>query len=498
MQKMRTPIVRFATPFLQNKFLEPSSSPRPLIHPATGQPWAHVTDATPALVDESVKHARAALATTWGLHSTAAQRRDILLQAAAKIREHAAELAELEAHNAGKPLGDARDDVEYVAGCFQYFAEQAGWLEQTSEGAEVSLSGGKRGYTVKEPAGVCAQILSFNYPLSLAAWKVAPALATGNCIILKPAAQTPLTALYLAHLFTLAPHPLPPGVLSVLPGGADVGRALAEHPDVDRISFTGSTAVGRAILRSSADSNLKRPTLELGGKSAMIVTEETDPVEVAREVVGACFTNTGQNCCAGTRLLVQRGAFDRVLAAVQDEMRRIRVVGPEEESEEERRREGLRIGPLIDEAQFARVQRFLDTARAEGDEILVGGGPVAREGYFVHPTLIRVRSDESTVAREEVFGPVLSVLPAFDTLDEAIDRANASPFGLGAGVFTRDRAQAAYLVPRLQAGTVWVNCYNYTPVGLPFGGYKQSGFGKDLGPECLHEYVNVKSIMTNF
>ncbi|RKP05715.1 putative aldehyde dehydrogenase [Thamnocephalis sphaerospora] len=490
---------RGVSPFIGGQFLPAASRPtRQLISPVDGSVLTTVTHATAADVDDAVQAARTALRhnAVWPSY-TGAQRRDALLSLSDLVHRHRDELAALESANCGKPVQIAREDIDEAATCFRWFAGCADRLQ-----GRVALDAGAHQpihqFTIRQPAGVCALVVSFNYPLLLATWKMAAALACGNAVLVKPAVQTPLTVLRLAELLAEETGVgLPPGVLAVLPGGAEVGRALVEHPHVDRCSFTGSSAVGSEILRSSAASNLKRCTLELGGKSALLVFPDVDLDRTVEDVYSAMFTNSGQNCCAGSRLLVHVDVHTTFLERLRARAERT-LIGVQE---------GDELGPLIDRAQYDRVRGYIQRAIDEGQGQLLCGGPrlpaaiqakLPTEFLGVPPTIFHDVSDDALIAREEIFGPVLTVLRPFQSFDEAIERANNTPFGLAAGVWTRSLGTAHRAVQRLRAGTVWVNNYNLLYPYMPFGGIGTSGFGKDMGEEALDEFSDIKTALMCF
>jgi phenylacetaldehyde dehydrogenase len=340
-------------------------------------------------------------------------------------------------------------------------------------------------YTLREPVGVVGQIIPWNFPLLMAAWKLGPALATGNTVVLKPAEQTPLTALRLAEL--IAEAGVPDGVVNVVPGfGETAGAALAAHPDVDKVAFTGSTAVGKLIVAAAAATNLKKLTLELGGKSPNIVFE--DAVDGAIEgAANAIFFNHGQCCVAGSRLYVHQSRFDEVVDGVAEIAKSIKLGSGLEA--------GTQMGPLVSEEQLQRVSGYLESGKAEGATALAGGGRFGDRGFFVEPTVLINTHGNMKVVREEIFGPVLVASP-FTDLDEIATQANDSEYGLGAGIWTKDISKAHALAKKLRAGTVWINCYNVFDAALPFGGYKQSGWGREMGHEVLNSYTQVKAVTT--
>ena len=378
-------------------------------------------------------------------------------------------------------------DVPLAADMFHYMAGWATKIEGNSINISVPYMPGANfhSYTLREPVGVVGQIVPWNFPLLMAAWKVAPALATGNTVVLKPAEQTPLTALRLAEL--IAEAGIPDGVVNVVPGfGETAGAALASHHDVDKIAFTGSTEVGK-LIANAATGNLKKVSLELGGKSPNIVFDDADSAAIAG-AASAIFFNHGQCCVAGSRLYVQQGSFDEVVNGVAEIAKSIKV-GPGLEQDTE-------MGPLVSDEQLRRVTGLVQSGMAEGAKAVAGGGGRhGNRGYFVEPTVLTNTHPEMTVVREEIFGPVVVAAP-FSDLDEVAAVANDSPYGLGAGIWTKDISKAHALAKKLRAGSVYVNCYNVFDAALPFGGYKQSGWGREMGHEVLENYTEVKAVTT--
>jgi len=457
-------------------------------NPATGETLARVAEGGAEDIDRAVRAARRAFEDgPWG-RMTPSERGRIIWRIGDLILQHADELAQLEALDNGKPFAVAQAaDVPLAADMFHYMAGWATKIEGNTINISVPYMPGAsfHSYTLREPLGVIGQIIPWNFPLLMAAWKLGPALAAGNCVVLKPAEQTPLTALRLAGL--IAEAGLPDGVVNVVPGfGETAGAALAAHNDVDKVAFTGSTEVGKLIVAASGASNLKKLTLELGGKSPNIVFDDAGPAAI-EGAANAIFFNHGQCCVAGSRLYVQRGRFEEVVDGVAQIAKSIKM-GPGMEP-------GTQMGPLVSEEQFRRVTGFLESGRAEGATALAGGGRFGDRGYFVEPTVLTNTRPEMQVVREEIFGPVLVAAP-FADLDKIATVANDSEYGLGAGIWTRDISKAHALAKKLRAGTVWINCYNVFDAALPFGGYKQSGWGREMGHEALHAYTEVKAVTT--
>jgi phenylacetaldehyde dehydrogenase len=455
--------------------------------PATENVIAHVADCKKADVDLAVSAARKAFdSVPWASMSPSA-RGKILWRIGDLILENLEELAQLEALNNGKPIGVARAaDVPLAADLFHYMA---GWATKI-EGNTIALSvpytpdAQYHAYTRREPIGVVAQIIPWNFPLLMAAWKLGPVLAAGCTVVLKPAEETPLSALRLAQLCLDAG--LPPGVLNVLTGfGETCGAPLAAHPQVDKVAFTGSTEVGKLIVKA-ASNDLKKVTLELGGKSPNIVLEDADLELAIAGASNAIFFNHGQCCCAGSRLFVQNKHYDRVLEGVSNAARNIRL-GPGLNPSSE-------MGPLVSKVQFDRVTGFLKSGREEGARTLAGGKRHGEVGFFVQPTVLDGTKDTMRVYQEEIFGPVVTVMPFKDVDDDLIRRANDTVYGLAAGLWTGNIKRAHRIANKLKAGTVWINCYNIFDAALPFGGYKQSGWGREMGHEVLNNYLETKAI----
>lgn len=449
-------------------------------NPSTGAELTQVAAGDAADIDRAVAAARQAFEHPSWSRMDAAKRGEILWRMADIIEARASELARIETLDNGKPLREAQIDVATVIDAFRYYA---GWATKL-EGETIPVRGNMLNYTLREPLGVVGAIIPWNFPLVMASWKVAPALACGNTIVLKPAEQTPLTALELAVIGQEAG--LPPGVLNVVTGlGETAGAALVAHPDVDKIAFTGSTQVGKLIMREAA-STLKKVSLELGGKSPNIVLDDADLDAAVRGAFAGIFYNNGQCCTAGSRLLVHESVHDALLEKLVE---RASFMQPGEPLDPKRR-----MGPVISEEQLERVIGYIQKGRAEGAELVTGGERLQYEnGWWVQPTVFRGVTEHQTIAQEEIFGPVLATIPFSDD-DEAIAIANRSMYGLAAGVWTSNVKRAHRFARALQAGTVWINTYHPLDAASPFGGYKQSGFGRELGGHALELYTQVKSV----
>jgi betaine-aldehyde dehydrogenase len=451
-----------------------------VIYPATGETIAHLHAATPNIVELAIEAARAAQA-EWARLKPVARGR-VLRRAADILRERNAELARLETLDTGKALQEtlvadpasAADALEFFGGAVAAF-----------HGEHVDL-GGPFGYTRREPLGVCVGIGAWNYPIQIAAWKSAPALAMGNAMVFKPSENTPLSALALAEIYTEAG--LPDGLFNVVQGFGNVGAALVAHEAVAKVSLTGSVPTGRRIA-GAAGSKLKHVTMELGGKSPLIVFDDAEVENAVGGAMMANFYSTGQVCSNGTRVFVQDGIRDRFLGRLIERTKKIRIGDPLDPE--------TQMGPLISKAQHEKVLGYIETGRKEGATLAQGGGAPRLQGFengfYVEPTIFTDVQDGMTIAREEIFGPVMSVL-SFSGEDEVIRRANDTEFGLAAGVFTRDLPRAHRVIAELQAGTCWINNYNLTPVELPFGGYKQSGIGRENALAALSHYSQLKSV----
>ncbi len=456
-------------------------------NPATGETLAHIAEGDVEDINQAVRAARAAFDTGPWSRMSPSERGRIIWKIGDLILEHVDELAQLESLDNGKPFLVAQAaDVPLAADLFHYMAGWATKIEGNTINVSVPYMPGANfhSYTLREPIGVVGQIIPWNFPLLMAAWKLGPALTTGCTVVLKPAEQTPLTALRLAEL--IAEAGVPDGVVNVVPGyGETAGAALAAHPDVDKVAFTGSTEVGKLIVQAAAG-NLKKLTLELGGKSPNIVFDDADDGAV-EGAANAIFFNHGQCCVAGSRLYVQEGKYDEVIDGVAEIAKSIKLGSGLDPT--------TQMGPLVSSEQFDRVTGFLESGRVDGATALAGGGRFGDRGYFVEPTVLTNTRADMKVVQEEIFGPVV-VAEKFSSLDEIAAQANDTTYGLGAGIWTRDISKAHALAKKIRAGTVWINCYNVFDASLPFGGYKQSGWGREMGHEVLNNYTEVKAVTT--
>jgi len=460
----------------------------PTYNPATGEVLARIAEGDKEDIDRAVNSARAAFENGPWRRLTASERGRLIWKLADLLEENLEEFAKLETLDNGKPLKIARvADVPLAVDLLRYMAGWATKIEGNTIPISVPYAPGAKflAYTLREPVGVVGQIIPWNFPLLMAAWKLGPALATGCTVVLKPAEQTPLTSLRLGELVQEAGFP--DGVVNIVPGyGETAGAALAAHPGVDKIAFTGSTEVGKLILQAAAG-NLKKVSLELGGKSPNIVFADSDVDTAIAGSASAIFFNHGQCCCAGSRLYVEQGIFDKVVEGVADQAKKIHVGSGLDSTTD--------MGPLVSEEQLNRVCNYLESGFSEGAQAVVGGTRHGDKGYFVDPTVLVNTNDNMKVVQEEIFGPVVTAIP-FKDPQELIARANDTVYGLAAGIWTRDIGKAHRLASELRAGTVWVNCYNIFDAALPFGGYKQSGWGREMGHDSLEMYTEVKAVCT--
>jgi aldehyde dehydrogenase (NAD+) len=471
--------------FIDGKWVESASGKQfETVNPSTGQVLASVAEGDSEDIDRAVAAARRAFDGPWRKFKPF-ERQNLLLKLADLVEQHFEELAALDTLDMGAPISRTRGNRLRALGMLRYYAGQATAIH--GETIENSLPGEYASFTLKEPVGVVGAIIPWNGPLTATIWKIGPVLATGCTVVLKPAEEAPLTPLRLAELCQEAG--VPPGVVNVVPGyGETAGAALARHMDVDKVAFTGSHLTGRKIVEASAG-NLKRLSLELGGKSPNVVFADADLDAAVPGSGMAVFANSGQICSAGTRMFVERGIYDEFTERVAEYSKSLRV-GDSSDPE-------TQIGPLVSSQQLDRVTGYLAIGRQEGARPLSGGerltdGDMAK-GYFVPPTVFADVKDEMRIAQEEIFGPVISAIP-FTDVDEVIERANKTNYGLGSGLWTRDVGKAHKLARGIRAGSVWINCYQAMDPAMPFGGYKMSGYGRESGKQHVEEYLNVKAV----
>jgi aldehyde dehydrogenase (NAD+) len=451
--------------FVDGTFRDGAGEATKTLNPANEEPLAEVAEAGPSDVDDAVRAARRAYEKTWG-PMPGRERAKYLFRIARAIQERSRELAVLESLDNGKPIKESRDvDVPLAAAHFFYYAGWADKLPYAGFGP------------APKPIGVAGQVIPWNFPLLMAAWKIAPALACGNTVVLKPAETTPLTALTLAEI--IAEADLPPGVVNILAGGPEIGQAIVEHDDIDKIAFTGSTEVGKIIQRTTAGTG-KRLSLELGGKAANIIFEDAPLDQAIEGIVNGIFFNQGHVCCAGSRLLVQESVADEVIGALQSRLTTLRLGDPLDKNTD--------IGAINSAAQLARIRELTSSGEAEGAERWSPPCEIPERGYWFAPTVFTNVSQANTIAREEIFGPVLSVL-TFRTPAEAVEKANNTPYGLSAGIWTEKGSRILWFANQLRAGVIWANTFNRFDPGSPFGGYKESGFGREGGRHGLEAYL---------
>ena len=453
-------------------------------NPATGETLAEVAEADKADIDKAVSAARRAFEGKWSKMS-ARDRGRLLYKLSQLIEQHAGDLAAIETADNGKPIKESLYvDLPQVVENFEYFA---GWSTKI-EGETIPVPGKMLNYTLREPIGVCGQIIPWNFPLLMAAWKLAPALAAGNTIVLKPAEQTPVGAMELAKLIQEAGFP--EGVVNIVPGyGETAGAALAAHPGIDKVAFTGSTEVGKMIAKAAAD-NLTKVSLELGGKAPNIVFADSDIEQAVAGAMMGIFYNQGQVCCAGSRLFVEESVKDQFLDKLSEKAGKITVGDPMDKS--------TQMGPQVSEEQLNRIKGYVDIAREEGATVVAGGQSPQLEGafqkgYFFSPTIFSEVKNSMRVAQEEIFGPVVSVI-TFKDEDDLLKQANDTIYGLSAGIWTRDITRAHRFAKEIKAGVIWINTFNMFNAASPFGGYKQSGYGREMGRHALDLYTQVKSV----
>ena len=454
-------------PFVNGEFVDGSGEPLKTINPATEEILAEVGTASESDVDTAVKAARKAYTSVWS-KMPGTERAKYLFRIARLIQERSRELAVLETLDNGKPIKESRDsDVPTAAAHFFY---HAGWADKL----------GYAGYGPDpKPLGVAGQVIPWNFPLLMLAWKIAPALATGNTVVLKPAETTPLTALVFAEICQQAE--LPPGVVNILPGAGDIGASIVEHPDVDKIAFTGSTEVGKLIQRTVAGTR-KKLTLELGGKAANVVFDDAPLDQAVEGIVNGIFFNQGHVCCAGSRLLVQESVAEEVLEKLRFRVSTLRLGDPLDKNTD--------VGAINSAEQLAKIRGLVESGDAEGARRWTSPCPVPDRGFFFAPTVFSEVHQSMRIAREEIFGPVLSVL-TFRTPEEAVAKANNTPYGLSAGIWTEKGSRILWMANQLRAGVVWANTFNRFDPAAPFGGYQESGFGREGGRTGLEAYLNV-------
>jgi acyl-CoA reductase-like NAD-dependent aldehyde dehydrogenase len=453
-------------------------------NPATGETLAEVAEADKADVDKAVVAARKAYEGKWGKMS-ARDRGRLLYKLSQLIEEHSQELAELETADNGKPIRESQYvDLPQVVENFEYFA---GWATKI-EGETIPVPGQMFNYTLREPIGVCGQIIPWNFPLLMAAWKLAPALSAGNTVVLKPAEQTPVNAMELGKLIQEAGFP--DGVVNIVPGyGETAGASLASHPGIDKIAFTGSTEVGKLVAREAAQ-NLTKVSLELGGKAPNIIFADADIEQAVNGAMMGIYFNQGQVCCAGSRLFIAAEIKDQFLERLTEKSKKVKVGNPMDA--------GTHMGPQVSEEQLNRIKGYVDIARGEGATVLTGGEPPLLEGdfqkgYFFQPTIFGEVKNEMRIAQEEIFGPVVSAI-TFENEDDLLKQANETIYGLSAGIWTKDITRAHRFAKNIHAGTVWINTFNMFNAASPFGGFKQSGYGREMGRHALAMYTEVKSV----
>ncbi|KAI6042822.1 aldehyde dehydrogenase [Pisolithus marmoratus] len=469
--------------FINGQFVDGSDGTT-IEYRANGNVITSVSEGTPKDVDLAVEAAEKAFETTWGLNCPGNKRGILLNKLALLMEEHADELGALEALDNGKAFNIARKgDIGAAVSCIRYFA---GWADKIS-GRVIETTEDKFTYTRHEPIGVVGQIIPWNYPLVMFAWKIAPAFATGNAVVLKPSEFTPLTAIRMCHLVKEAGFP--PGVLNVVTGyGNTVGSAISSHMRIHKVAFTGSTLTGRKIMEAVAKSNLKNITLELGGKSPNIIFNDADIEQAVNWAKFGVFFNQGQSCIAGSRIFVQEGIYDEFLKRFTEKTQSIKVGDPFASDTFQ--------GPQVSKIQYDRVMEYIESGKKDGAKVHIGGERHGNEGYFIQPTIFLDTKPDMRIVKEEIFGPV-SVVIKFKDEEDVVRQANDTVYGLAAAVFTKDVNRAITTAHKLKAGTVWVNCYSMITPNVPFGGFKQSGIGREMGEYALHHYTEVKAVNVN-
>ncbi|XP_073949669.1 aldehyde dehydrogenase X, mitochondrial-like [Choristoneura fumiferana] len=475
--------IKYTKLFINNEWVDAVSKKTfPTINPQDESVIVQVAEGDKADIDLAVQAAKKAFHrySEWRTLD-ASQRGRLLLKLADLMDRDAKYLSELETLDNGKPVTQAYGEIIWAAGIVRYYAGKADKIL----GSTIPADGDVLSFTLKEPVGVCGSILPWNYPVPMFIWKIAPALAAGCTLVVKPAEQTPLTALALAALVKEAGFPA--GVVNVVPGyGPTAGGALTHHPDVDKVAFTGSTEVGRIIMNAAAAVNLKRVTLELGGKSPLVIFNDADVDKAADIAHRAAFANAGQCCVAATRTYVQAGIYDKFVAKAAEIAQKRKVGNPYEEVEQ---------GPQIDKEMYDKVMSYIESGKKQA-RCVAGGNRVGSKGFFIQPTVFADVTDDMKISREEIFGPVQSI-HKFDSFEEVVDRANDSNYGLGAGVVTNDVNIALAFIRHVRAGSVWVNTYEHVTTQTPFGGFRESGLGRELGEEGIQQYVENKTVTLN-
>ncbi|CCD72650.1 Aldehyde dehydrogenase domain-containing protein [Caenorhabditis elegans] len=474
---------KYTSLFINNEFVDAKSGKTfEFVNPANGKLLAKVAEGNRDDVDIAVEAAKKAFKIGSEWRRMDASHRGVLLNRLADLMERdRVILASLESLDNGKPYKEAYNiDLPISIKTFRYYAGYA----DKNHGKTIPVGGDYFTYTRHEPVGVCGQIIPWNFPLLMQAWKLAPALAMGNTVVMKVAVKTPLSALHVASLIKEAQFP--EGVVNIIPGrGTDAGEAIASHMDVDKVAFTGSTEVGKTIMKAAAESNVKKVTLELGGKSPNIVFADADLEEAVRQSHHALFFNQGQCCSAGSRTFVEGKIYDEFVAKAKELVEKTVIGDPFDENTTQ--------GPQIDESQVETIMKYIESGKKEGAQLVTGGVKHGDQGYFVKPTIFANVNDQMKIAQEEIFGPVMIVI-RFDSMEELIEKANNTIYGLAAGVVTNDLNKALQVANTIRAGSVWVNCYDVFDPAAPFGGFKQSGIGRELGEYGLAAYTEVKTV----
>jgi len=470
--------------FINNEFVAGEGGKTiEVINPSTGEKIGEVSEASPKDVDRAVEAAQKAFDTVWGLNTTGTERGKLMMKMAVLIEENLDEIAAVESLDNGKAFSIAKGfDIAEVAGCFRYYA---GWADKI-HGKVIEVNNDKMAYTRHEPIGVVGQIIPWNFPALMFAWKLGPALACGNTVVLKTAEQTPLSALKICELLKQV---FPPGVVNIITGyGKITGAAIASHMNIEKVAFTGSTLIGRQIMKAAAESNLKKVTLELGGKSPNIICDDADLDQAVKWAAFGLFFNHGQCCCAGSRVYVQDTIYDKFMSAFQKQVEALKVGDPFKADTFQ--------GPQVSQLQFDRIMGYIDDGKKSGAKVTMGGNRFGDKGYFIEPTVFENVNADAKIVKEEIFGPVV-VVTKFSSDEDLLKVANNSVYGLAAAVFSQNVSRAMNIANKLQAGTVWVNCYNQLHSNVPFGGFKQSGIGRELGEYALANYTNIKAVHVN-